>query len=70
MQPAGTFGSRQPRQPRQPRSTPPWHFGPALIGSFGLVGLASVLSAPSIGLLVDRLGPDRIVAAGLPSAPR
>jgi len=46
-------------------SAPPWRFGPALIGSFGLVGLASSLAAPGIGRLVDRLGPDRIVAAGV-----
>lgn len=46
-------------------SAPPWHFGPALIGSFGLVGLASILAAPGIGRLVDRLGPDRIVATGV-----
>jgi predicted MFS family arabinose efflux permease len=46
-------------------SAPPWRFGPALIGSFGLVGLATILVAPGIGRLVDRLGPDRIVAAGV-----
>lgn len=46
-------------------SAPPWRFGPALIGSFGLVGLVSILAAPWIGRLVDRLGPDRIVAAGV-----
>lgn len=45
-------------------AAPPWRFGPALIGSFGLVGLVSILAAPGIGRLVDRLGPDRIVAAG------
>jgi predicted MFS family arabinose efflux permease len=44
---------------------PPWRFGPGLIGSLGLVGLASILAAPPIGRLVDRLGPDRIVLAGV-----
>lgn len=37
-------------------SAPPWRFGPALIGSFGLVGLATILAAPGIGRLVDRDG--------------
>jgi len=46
-------------------SAPPWRFGPGLIGSFGLVGLVRILAAPGIGRLVDRLGPDRIVAAGV-----
>ena len=46
-------------------SAPPWSFGPGLIGSFGLVGLVSILAAPGIGRLVDRLGTDRIVAAGV-----
>lgn len=43
----------------------PWRFGPALIGSFGLVGLVSIVAAPLIGRLVDRTGPDRIVLAGV-----
>ena len=46
-------------------AAPPWMLGPALIGSFGLVGLASIALAPGIGRLVDRVGPDRIVLAGL-----
>ena len=46
-------------------ASPPWQFGPAVIGSFGLVGLASIAAAPGIGRLVDRLGPDRIVLAGV-----
>ena len=46
-------------------AAPPWRLGPALIGSFGLVGLISILAAPGIGRLVDRLGPDRIVVAGV-----
>jgi len=44
---------------------PPWRFGPALIGSFGLVGLISILAAPWVGRLVDRHGPDRIVVWGV-----
>lgn len=44
---------------------PPWAFGPALIGAFGLVGLASIVAAPTIGRLVDRMGADRIVLAGV-----
>lgn len=44
---------------------PPWRFGPALIGAFGLVGLASITAAPFIGRLVDRMGPDRIVLTGV-----
>ena len=46
-------------------AAPPWQFGPGLIGSFGLVGLVSILAAPPIGRLVDRVGPDRIVLAGV-----
>ncbi len=48
-------------------AAPPWRMGTALIGSFGLVGLISILAAPGIGRLVDRLGPDRIVMAGVAS---
>ena len=44
---------------------PPWRLGPALIGSFGLVGMVSIAAAPTIGRLVDRMGPDRIVLAGV-----
>jgi len=46
-------------------AAPPWQLGPALIGSFGLVGLASIAAAPAIGALVDRIGPDRIVLLGV-----
>ena len=34
----------------------PWFFGSAQIGAFGLVGLASILSAQFVGKLVDRYG--------------
>ena len=46
-------------------SSPPLQFGPAVIGSFGFIGLASITAAPIIGRLVDQLGPDRIVLAGV-----
>lgn len=46
-------------------SSPPWQFGPAVIGSFGFIGLASITAAPIIGRLVDHLGPDRIVLTGV-----
>lgn len=46
-------------------ASPPWRFGPAVIGSFGFVGLASITASPIIGRLVDRLGPNRIVLTGV-----
>lgn len=46
-------------------ASPPWQFGPAVIGSFGFIGLASITATPIIGRLVDRLGPDRIVLTGV-----
>jgi predicted MFS family arabinose efflux permease len=46
-------------------AAPPWRFGPAVIGSFGLVGLASIVAAPMVGRLTDRWGPERIVATGI-----
>jgi len=45
--------------------TPPWRFGPARIGSFGLVGLATIIAAPFVGRLIDRYGPARIVTCGI-----
>ena len=42
-------------------SEPPWQMGPALIGTFGLVGIVSIVAAPSIGRLVDQVGAARIV---------
>jgi len=35
--------------------------GPALIGAFGLVGIVSIVAAPSIGRLVDQVGAAKIV---------
>jgi predicted MFS family arabinose efflux permease len=46
-------------------ATPPWRFGPAMIGGFGLVGLASIIAAPFVGSLTDRFGPHTIVAGGI-----
>ncbi|MEB3265690.1 MAG: MFS transporter [Cyanobacteriota bacterium] len=43
---------------------PPWRYGPGLIGSFGLVGVVSIVAAPGVGRAVDRHGPERIVAGG------
>ena len=43
---------------------PPWQFGPAQIGSFGLVGLLSIGAAPWIGRLVDRCGALTVVVIG------
>lgn len=46
-------------------ATPPWRFGPAMIGSFGLVGVVSIVAAPFVGRLIDRHGPDTIVTCGI-----
>lgn len=43
---------------------PPYHYGPAVAGSFGLVGIAGLLASPFIGRLADRIGPARLVLAG------
>ena len=45
-------------------SRPPYAFGPAAIGAFGLVGLVGIASSSRVGLLVDRIGPRRMVFAG------
>lgn len=39
---------------------PPYHYGPAVIGAFGLIGLVGLSVSPSIGALVDRIGARRI----------
>jgi predicted MFS family arabinose efflux permease len=42
-------------------SASPWRMGPALIGTFGLVGIVSIVAAPTIGRLVDQVGGARVV---------
>ena len=42
-------------------SASPWRMGPALIGTFGLVGIVSIVAAPTIGRLVDQAGGARVV---------
>lgn len=43
---------------------PPYAFGPATVGAFGLVGLLGLVASPYIGTLVDRIHPSLISAAG------
>ncbi|WP_271411484.1 MFS transporter [Pseudomonas sp. Q1-7] len=43
---------------------PPYAFGPATIGLFGLVALLGIAASPGIGVLVDRLGARAMVLAG------
>ncbi|RDK11901.1 MFS transporter [Cupriavidus lacunae] len=43
---------------------PPYHFGPATVGAFGLVGLIGLVASPYIGSLVDRIHPSLVSAAG------
>jgi MFS family permease len=42
-------------------SASPWRMGPTLIGTFGLVGIVSIVAAPTIGRLVDQVGGARVV---------
>jgi len=43
---------------------PPYVYGPAAVGAFGLVGLLGLVASPRIGALVDRFGSHRVVSAG------
>jgi predicted MFS family arabinose efflux permease len=42
----------------------PYHYGPAAIGAFGLIGLIGLAVSPQIGALVDRIGSRNIASAG------
>ena len=42
-------------------ANPPWSFGPAQIGAFGLVGLASITSSAWVGRMVDRFGASQVI---------
>ena len=41
--------------------TPPYHYGTSAAGTFGLLGAASASTAPIVGRLSDRGGPERTV---------
>jgi len=43
---------------------PPYSFGPAVIGAFGLVALLGIAASPRIGALADRIGARTMVLAG------
>ncbi len=43
----------------------PWHLHPAVIGLFGLLGMAGVLGAPRAGRFIDRLGPGIVVTVAI-----
>jgi predicted MFS family arabinose efflux permease len=42
----------------------PYHYGPATIGAFGLVGLIGLSISPLLGALVDRIGSRNVASAG------
>jgi predicted MFS family arabinose efflux permease len=42
----------------------PYHYGPATIGAFGLIGLVGLLVSPPLGTIVDRVGARRVACAG------
>jgi predicted MFS family arabinose efflux permease len=43
---------------------PPYGFGPAAIGAFGLIGLPGLVMSSRIGAVIDRLGTRKMVTAG------
>ena len=43
---------------------PPYQFGPATVGAFGLVGLIGLVASPHIGALVDRVHANLVSMAG------
>jgi predicted MFS family arabinose efflux permease len=43
---------------------PPYEFGPAAIGAFGLVALLGITASPRIGALADRFDPRTMLLAG------
>jgi predicted MFS family arabinose efflux permease len=40
--------------------TPPYHFGSAIVGLFGIVGIVGATAAPQVGRLADRTGKPRL----------
>ncbi len=46
-------------------SASPYHFGSAVVGLFGLVGIAGALGAPFTGRIADRRGPYFMVGVGI-----
>ncbi len=47
--------------------TPPYHYGSAVAGLFGLVGVAGAVGAPLVGKTADRRGPRRNILVALAS---
>jgi predicted MFS family arabinose efflux permease len=43
---------------------PPYHYGPATIGAFGLIGLVGLSVSPQLGAIVDRIGARRVAFVG------
>jgi predicted MFS family arabinose efflux permease len=43
---------------------PPYHFGPATIGAFGLVGIVGLSVSAQLGAVVDRIGARKIASVG------